>query len=135
MDSLTITRQEARSLRLFLTVMFVAQAVHEMLSLEHSWDTALWLWLAAGGAYVGLWLCEGVFDVLYDVTQNFRRRPPQQQQQVEQHQHPVLLPVPAAQPVPQQQLSRAAMLEKFVFAHGARIIPQATSNKRLTAYR
>lgn len=76
--SLWISHQEARSLRLFLTVLFAGQAiVNTIMSNPDTVQTA-WLWAASGFVYFGLYAAEllalGMFNTYKHCCSGYRLR-------------------------------------------------------------
>jgi hypothetical protein len=65
-DSLWISRQEARALRLFLTILFIGQAVFETI------NKTAWVWGAALASFVGLWLLEIVLVAVNEIITHYQ---------------------------------------------------------------
>jgi hypothetical protein len=71
-DSLWISRQEARALRLFLTILFIGQAVFETINNEFDLTKTAWFWGAALASFVGLWLLEIVLVAVNEIITHYQ---------------------------------------------------------------
>jgi hypothetical protein len=63
-----VTRQEARTVRLFLSALFFGQALVETIVHDYEITRIIWLWAFVAIAFFVLWIMEIILIALVDIT-------------------------------------------------------------------